>query len=98
MSLERVVVVVLQSSHHGGHQFLQLLGPLPARLQDFLVVGLLLAVIVHHCPVADQRHGEATHPGMTGDDHLMYGAHTCRQTEGETSVRKVLNIRLVCCC
>ncbi|KAF3857918.1 hypothetical protein F7725_011119 [Dissostichus mawsoni] len=65
------VVVVLQPGDHGGHQLLQLLRPLPARLQHLLVVGLLLAVVVHHRPVADQRQGEAAHPGVTRNDDLV---------------------------
>lgn len=81
---EGVVVVVLQPSHHGGHQLLQLLRPLPARLQDLLVVGLLLAVVVHHRLVADQRHGEAAHAAVAGDDHLVHRAHPYRgDTEEE---------------
>lgn len=77
------VVVVLQPSHHGGHQLLQLLGPLPARLQDFFVVGLLLAVVVHHRPVADERQGEATHPGVSGNYYLVDGAHPCSKDKDE---------------
>ena len=76
---------MLQPSHHGGHQLLQLLGPQPACLQDLLVVGLLLAVVVHHRPVADQRQGEATHPGVAGDDDLVDGAHPCSGDREEVS-------------
>lgn len=76
---------MLQPSHHGGHQLLQLLGPLPARLQDLLVVGPLLAVVVHHRPVADQRQGEAAHPGVAGDDDLVDGAHPCSRDIEEVS-------------
>lgn len=74
---------MLHSSHHGGHQLLQLLCPQPARLQDFFVVGLLLAVVVHHRPVADQRQGEATHPSVTGDDDLVDSAHPCSEDKEE---------------
>lgn len=46
--------VLLQLSHHGRHQLLQLFGPQPPRLQDLFMVGPLLAVVVHHCLVGDQ--------------------------------------------
>lgn len=89
---------MLQPSHHGGHQLLQLRGPLPARLQDFFVVGLLLAVVVHHRPVADQRQGEATHPGVAGDDYLVHSAHPCRKDRegGEALYCKDLCVLFKC--
>ncbi|PWA28841.1 hypothetical protein CCH79_00012823 [Gambusia affinis] len=46
------------------------------RKQDFLVVGLLLAVVVHHRQVGDQRQGDHAHAAVAGDDHLVDGAHT----------------------
>lgn len=47
------------------------------------MVGLLLAVVVHHRPVADQRQGEATHPSVTGDDDLVDSAHPCSEDKEE---------------
>lgn len=76
------VVVLLQPSHQGGHQLLQLFGPQPPRLQDLFVVGLLLAVVVHHRPVADQRQGEATHPSVAGSDDLVDSTHPCSKDRG----------------
>lgn len=70
-----VVVVVLDPGHHGGHQPLQLLCTLLARLEDLLVVGLLLAVVVHHRLIGDQREGEDPHAAVTRDDHLVRRAH-----------------------
>lgn len=73
------VVIVLQPRHHAGHQLLQMLGSQPARLQNLLVVGFLLAVVVHDRLVADQRQGKAAHAGVAGDDDLVDGAHPCRR-------------------
>ncbi|KAG7232056.1 hypothetical protein INR49_009939 [Caranx melampygus] len=72
---KKEAVDIFRPRHHDGHQLLQLLGPDAARLQHLLVVGLLLAVVVHHRAVADQGEGEAAHAGVTGDDHLVDGAH-----------------------
>lgn len=85
-----VVLVVVEPSHHGGHQDLHLLAALPARLQDLVVVGFLPAVVVHHRTVADQRHGEAAHPCVTGDDHLVNGAHPCGEDKEEEEMSLVL--------
>lgn len=75
VSLFVSLVLRLQPSHQIGHQILQLFGPQPPGLQDLLMVGFLLTVIIHHCTIAYQRQGEATHPSMTGNNDFMDGAH-----------------------
>lgn len=69
------VVVVLDPGHHGGNQSLQLLRSLLARLEDLLVIGLLLAVVVRHHLVGDEREGEDAHAAVARDDYLMDCAH-----------------------
>lgn len=75
------VVAVLNPGHHGGHQLLQLLRSLLADLQDLLVVGLLLALVVHHRLVGDERERKGAHAAVARDDDLVRGAHACRTEE-----------------
>lgn len=75
------VVAVLHPGHHGGHQLLQLLGSLLADLQHLLVVGLLLALVVHHRLVGDERQRKGAHAAVARDDDLVHGAHACRREE-----------------
>lgn len=64
--------------HHGGNEPLQLRRPLPAHLEDLLVIGPLFAVVVHHNLVGDQGEGEDAHATVPSDDHLMGCAHAWR--------------------
>lgn len=85
----------LQPSHQIGHQILQLFGPQPPSLQDLLVVGSLLTIIIHHRAVADQRHGEATHPSVTGNNDLVDSAHP--YNEKEEAIHHICLSSMSCC-
>ena len=85
------VVVVLDAGHDRGEQPLQLLSPLLAPLQYLFVIGLLLAVVVHHRQVGDEGQGEDAHAAVPRHHHLVRCAHAWRGrdggggTEGEVS-------------
>lgn len=70
------IVIVPNASDHGGHQPLQLLCPLLACLENFLMVGFLLAVIVHHSLIGDQRQSKDAHSTVTRHDYFMNRAHS----------------------
>lgn len=70
-----VAVSGLDPGHHGGHQVLQQLGSLLPCLEDLLVVGLLLALVVHDSKVGDQGQGEDAHAAVARYDHLVDRAH-----------------------
>ena len=78
-----VVVVVLDAQDHVGDQALQLLGAQLARLQHLLVVGFLLALVVHDGLVGDERQGEAAHATVAGYQDLVNRAHSCQNGERE---------------
>ncbi len=82
------IVVVLYPGDHGGHQPLQLLRPLFARLQNLLVIGLFLAVVVHHRLISYQRQSEDAHPTVPCHDHLVNRTHAWNTWS--------LGIKLVC--
>lgn len=73
---------MLDPGHHGGNQPLQLLRSLLASLKDLLVIGLFLAVVVHHRLVGDQRKREDAHAAVARYDHLVDCAHAWRGKEG----------------
>lgn len=73
-----VVVAVLDPGHHGGDQLLQLLGSLLPRLEDLLVVGPLLTLVVHDGLVGDQGKGEDAHAAVACCDRLVDSAHAWR--------------------
>uniref|UniRef100_A0A3B3T3T1 C2H2-type domain-containing protein n=1 Tax=Paramormyrops kingsleyae TaxID=1676925 RepID=A0A3B3T3T1_9TELE len=79
--VQHVSAVVLHAHYHCGHQAGELLRAHLPCLQHLLVVGLLLAVVVHHGLVCDERQCEDPQAAVPGHDGLVHRAHACQVRE-----------------
>lgn len=59
------------------HEPLEVPGPALGGLQHLLVVGPLVAVVVHHDLVGDEGQAQDAQAAVTSRHHLRNRAHTC---------------------